>query len=125
MIWFGSMDCNHCQKPAEWVENKEIYGRNYGKSYMTWWCRDCDAFVGCHNNTKKPKGKYLAKKDLREARKKAHAVIDPLWQDGKYERRTVYIRLNEAFGKEVHVGDTETVEECEEIIKTAKLIFLR
>ena len=117
------MICNHCNKPAKWVENKEIYGRNYGKSYMTWWCKDCDAFVGCHNNTKTSKGRFLAKKDLREARKKAHAAIDPLWQSKKYKRSTVYIRLNEAFGKEVHVGDTETVEECEDIIKTANLIF--
>ena len=119
------MNCNHCNNPAEWVENKEIYGRNYGKSYMTWLCRACDAFVGCHENTKRPKGRFLAKKDLRQARKKAHSVIDPLWQSGKYKRRTIYIRLEEAFGKQVHVGDTETPEECEEIIKTAQLIFLR
>ena len=120
-----SMNCQHCEQPAKWVENKEVYGRNYGASYMMWWCEPCDAFVGCHNNTKKPKGRFLAKRDLREARKRAHAAIDPLWKEGKYKRKTVYIRLNEAFGKEVHVGDTETVEECEEIIKTAELIFQR
>lgn len=119
------MQCQHCGQEAEWVENKEVYGRNYGSSYMIWLCRPCDAFVGCHQNTKQPKGRFLAKADLREARKKAHAVIDPLWQSGKYKRRTVYIRLKEAFGKEIHVGDTETPEECEEIIKTAQLIFLR
>ena len=119
------MKCQHCGQEAEWVENKEVYGRNYGSSYMIWLCRNCDAFVGCHNNTRQPKGRFLAKADLREARKRAHAVIDPLWQSGKYKRHTVYIRLNEAFGKEVHVGDTETVEECEDIIKTAQLIFMR
>ena len=117
------MRCNHCNKEAVWVENKEIYGKNYGKSYMIWWCKDCDAYVGCHNNTKKPKGKYLAKADLREARKKAHSIIDPLWQTGKYKRKTVYIRLKEAFDYEVHIGNTKTPEECEEIIKTANLIF--
>lgn len=100
-----------------------MYGRNYGSSYMIWLCRPCDAFVGCHENTKKPKGRFLAKPELRDARKRAHAVIDPLWQSGCYKRSTVYIRLNEAFGKEVHVGDTETVKECDDIIATAKLIF--
>ena len=119
------MKCQHCGRDAEWVENKEVYGRNYGNSYMIWLCRPCDAFVGCHQNTKQPKGRFLAKADLREARKKAHAVIDPLWQSGKYKRKTVYIRLNEAFGKVVDVAATETPEECEEIIKTAQLIFLR
>ena len=117
------MKCNHCGQPAEWVENKEVYGKNYGSSYMIWLCRPCDAYVGCHQNTKQPKGRFLAKTDLREARMKAHAVIDPLWQSGKYSRRIVYVRLAEAFGKQVHVGETETPEECEEIIKTAKLCF--
>lgn len=92
---------------------------------MIWLCRDCDAFVGCHNNTKTPKGRFLAREDLRKARRAAHAAIDPLWQTGKYKRRTIYIRLREAFGKEVHVGDTETPEECQAIIETAKLIFQR
>lgn len=117
------MKCNHCQKEAEWVSNAEVYGRPYGKSHMIWLCRDCDAYVGCHNNTMEPKGKYLAKKDLRDARKRAHAVIDPLWQSKKYKRGTVYARIGDAFGKQMHVGDTETVQECEDIIKTAQLIF--
>jgi hypothetical protein len=117
------MNCNHCGNPAEWVENKEVYGRNYGSSYMMWLCRPCDAYVGCHNNTQTPKGRFLAKRELRDARKRAHAVIDPLWQSKRYKRKTVYIRLKEAFGHEVHIGDTETVEECEDIIRTAQLIF--
>ena len=119
------MKCNYCNQEAEWVENKEVYGRNYGQSYMIWLCRECDAYVGCHNNTKIPKGKYLAKADLRKARRKAHSVIDPLWQSKKYKRKTIYLRLKEAFGKEVHIGETRTIEDCEDIIKTAKLIFLR
>jgi hypothetical protein len=119
------MKCNHCGKEAKWVENKEVYGRNFGKSYMIWLCKDCDAYVGCHNNTEIPKGKILAKKDLREARRKAHAFIDPLWQSHKYKRNTVYLRLKEAFGYDVHIGGTETPEQCEEIIKTAKLIFTK
>ena len=55
------MNCNHCNQEAEWVENKEVYGKNYGQSYMIWLCRPCDAYVGCHNNTKTPKGNFLAK----------------------------------------------------------------
>lgn len=90
---------------------------------MIWLCRPCDAFVGCHHNTKRAKGRFLAKSDLREARKRAHAVVDPLWQGGGYKRGTVYKRLSEAFGYEVHIGDTETPEECEDIIKTAQLVF--
>lgn len=92
---------------------------------MIWLCRTCDAFVGCHKNTRVPKGRFLAKRDLREARKRAHLVIDPLWQDGRYSRKFIYRELKNAFGREVHVGDTETPAECDEIIKTVKLIFTK
>lgn len=119
------MDCNYCGKPAEWVENKEVYGRNYGDSYMIWLCRPCDAYVGCHKNTQEPKGQYLAKKDLRDARKRAHAVIDPLWKSRKYRRQRIYAELSRAFGYTVHIGETKTPDECDAIIKTASLIFTR
>ena len=115
------MNCNYCGKPAQWVENKEIYGRNYGKSYMMWICWPCNAYVGCHNNTKAPLGK-LANKALREARMKAHSVIDPLWKSHRYKRSTVYKRLSEAFGYTVHIGNSDE-KECEDIIKTAEMIF--
>ena len=117
------MNCNHCNQEAKWVENKEVYGKNYGQSYMIWLCRPCDAYVGCHNNTKTPKGNFLAKANLRKARKEAHALIDPLWKSKKYKRQTIYKRLEEAFNKPIHIGNTETPDECHEIIKTTKLIF--
>ena len=95
--------CQYCGGDTEWVENKEVYGRNYGKSYMIYLCRPCDAFVGCHNNTKEPKGYVLANKELRAWRRKAHAFIDPIWQSGKLARGQVYDRLKNAIGYEVHV----------------------
>ena len=117
------MKCNHCGNEAEWVENKEVYGRNYGQSYTIWLCRPCDAYVGCHKNTREAKGQYLAKRPLRIARKAAHAFIDPLWQNGKYGRGYIYKTLSDAFGYQVHIGATKTPEECYEIIETAKKCF--
>lgn len=115
--------CPYCHKEAEWVENKEIYGKNYGNSYMIWLCRTCKSYVGCHQNTKTPLG-TIANTETREARKRVHAVIDPLWKQSprRYKRKTVYIRLKEAFGKEIHVGESD-IQQCEDIIKTASLIF--
>lgn len=108
--------CNYCGKEAKWVENKEIYGKNYGNSYMVWWCKPCDAFVGCHNNTMEPKG-TLANRELREWRKKAHAHIDPLWKSGILARGQVYYRLKKALGgtKEIHVGGAD-IELCKKIL---------
>lgn len=109
------MKCNYCGKEAEWVENKEVYGRNYGKSYMIWLCRDCDAYVGCHNNTKRTKG-LLANKELREVRKKAHALLDPHWR-GEFKTMTraeAYKRLTKHTGVK-HIGQT-TIDEAKSVV---------
>lgn len=102
------MNCQYCNNPAEWVENKEIYGKNYGKSYMAWLCRPCNAYVRCHNNTKRAKGE-LANKELREARIQIHNFIDPFWKERRMNRKKMYKQLSDAIGYEVHVGETKTV----------------
>ena len=109
----NKMICPYCNKESEWVENKEIYGRNYGKSYMCYLCKPCNAYVGCHQNTKKPLG-TMANKDLREWRKKAHANIDPVWKSGKMKRKELYGFLNKVFGFAVHVGESD-VEMCKKL----------
>lgn len=65
-----TLTCNYCNGECEWVSNKEVYGKKYGKSHMIWLCRDCDAYVGCHNNSKNPMG-TLANRKLRQLRKDA------------------------------------------------------
>lgn len=53
-----------------------------------------------------------------------HAVIDPLWKSGRYSRRTVYARLSDAFGEDIHVGESD-LSRCQEIIDTANRLFVR
>jgi hypothetical protein len=109
------MICPYCKNPAQWVENKEIYGKNYGKSYMMWLCKPCDAYVGCHNNTKEPLG-TIANKETREARKRAHEAFDPMWKTGFMLRKEAYEILNNHFGFEVHIGESD-ISMCEQIIE--------
>ena len=109
------MICPYCKKEAKWCDNKEVYGRRYGKSYMCYWCKDCDAYVGCHQNTRNPLG-TMANKELREWRMKAHAVIDPLWKSGGKSRKEVYKELDKLFGFKVHIGSADK-ELCQKIIK--------
>ena len=109
------MICPYCKQEAEWCENKEIYGRNYGKSYMIYLCRKCNARVGCHNNTKTPLG-TMANAKLRKKRMKTHKMVDILWKSGVYKRRDVYKMLDEKFGESVHIGESNLVR-CDEIIK--------
>ena len=110
--------CPYCFKEAEWVENKEVYGVNFGKSYMIYLCRPCNAYVGCHNNTTRPMG-TLANKDLREMRSKAHNLIDPIWQKKKLSRSEVYQVLEYIFKRPFHIA-MEREEALEELFKYSR-----
>lgn len=115
--------CPKCNKPAPWVSNALKYGRKFGKSYMCYYCSPCGTYVGCHENTRRPLGTMADQKTM-TMRKEVHLVLDKLWKSGKYNRKTVYLRLKETFGEEVHIGSAD-IEKCREIIKTIPLIFQR
>jgi len=108
------MICPYCNKTAPWVENKEKYGKNYGQSYMCYFCKPCDAYVGCHQNTRRALG-TMANAELRKWRMKAHEVIDSRWKSGEMKRKEMYKMLDDMMGKVMHIGES-TIEECKEII---------
>lgn len=110
--------CPKCNKEAPWVENKEKYGRNFGKSYMCYFCKPCNTYVGCHENTRRPLG-TMADKELMGWRMKAHEVIDPLWKTGQMKRKEVYKMLKEKLGREIHIGESD-IETCKGIISLLK-----
>jgi tetrahydromethanopterin S-methyltransferase subunit G len=112
------MICPYCNKEAKWVDNRIIYGKRYGRSYMVWYCKPCDAYAGCHCNTKTPLG-TMANAELRKWREKAHAHIDPLWKNGDYTRAEVYNMLKNKLGREIHIGEAD-IETCKRIIEQAK-----
>ena len=107
------MICPYCKNEAKWCENKEIYGKNYGNSFMCYYCKPCNAYVGCHQNTKKPLG-TITNAEGREWRKKVHAKIDPLWKSGQIKRKDLYARISKKIGKTYHTGET-TIEDCKNI----------
>lgn len=109
------MHCPYCGNLAEWVENKEIYGKNYGKSsVMCWLCRSCNAYVGCHNNSKKPLG-TMANAETRKWRREAHKLFDPLWKSRKMSRAKAYGLLQGHFGSIIHIAECD-IEMCKKII---------
>lgn len=114
------MICKYCGEDAVWCENKVIYGKNYGKSYMCYYCRPCDAYVGCHNNTREPLGS-LANRETREWRKKTHASFDPLWKDSSMNRKQAYAILKRHFGHQIHIGESD-VDKCKAIIEFIKSV---
>ncbi|MEC5150900.1 zinc-finger-containing protein [Cryobacterium sp. GrIS_2_6] len=107
--------CPNDGKPAPWVENKEKYGRNYGKSYMCYYCKEHDTYVGCHNNTRQPLGS-MADEPLRKARMAVHAKIDPLWRVQGHSRKDVYRFISKELGYQYHTGESD-INTCNIILK--------
>jgi len=117
------MKCNYCWNNCNWVENKEIYWKNYWKSYMIYLCKKCDAYVWCHNNTKTPLW-ILANKELRELRKKSKTLFIEKelwwnWNCGKKLKDKWYLKLKEIFWKEFHFWES-SIEECLKLIEIYK-----
>lgn len=71
--------CPYCGKPSEYLPDSRVYARSYGGYVYA--CLPCDAFVGCHKqgDHRKSKG-TLADQGLRDLRKRAHALFDPMWK---------------------------------------------
>jgi len=107
--------CPYCGQQAKYVDSKVVYGRSYGMIYL---CKDCDAYVGVHKGTDKPKGR-LADKELRNWKMAAHEAFDPLWKSKRMKRDQAYKWLAERMGisyKKAHIGMFD-VAKCKEVIK--------
>ena len=124
--------CQYCGNPAELVDSAIIYGKSYG---MIWLCEPCNAYVGVHKYSKKyaPLG-VLANPELREAKKDAHKIFDPLWQRkmerdkcSKAEaRKLAYAWLAGKMGltiQKCHIG-MFSVEECNKVVEICKPFVL-
>lgn len=113
--------CPYCGEVAVFrPSSAEVYrGRDYGPVWVCAGYPSCDAYVGCHPDGV-PLGR-LAREELRDLKKAAHALLDPLWRarmrrDGlkkEHARARAYAWLAEQLGidgKDCHVGmfDEET-----------------
>jgi hypothetical protein len=88
-----------------------------------WQCAPCDAFVGCHKNSKdhKPLG-TIANAETREWRKRAHSIFDPLWKSGHMSRRAAYDWLADSLGYRpghAHIS-WMTSAECARVVELMK-----
>ena len=109
------MKCPYCKNDASYGPNEEWYGKRYGKSYMCYYCKPCDAYVGTHNNTKRPLG-TMANKETRMWRMKVHSYIDPLWRSGKYHRNQLYSVISKQLGHKYHTGQSD-IETCKQVLQ--------
>lgn len=109
------VDCGECGKPAGLVTGETVYPHRPDLHALPFWrCCACQAYVGCHDGTFKPKGTPCGP-ETRGARIAAHAAFDPLWRrkmakDGLnqgHARALAYRWLSEQLGTEpdkTHIG---------------------
>jgi hypothetical protein len=123
--------CPYCGKTPCLVTGDTIYPHRpdlVEKNF--WFCRPCDAYVGCHEANPRfgftgiePLGR-LADKELRMAKSDAHTVFDPLWKGERkiFNRTQAYAWLAVAMGKEpeqTHIGMFD-VAECKAVVTAVK-----
>jgi len=91
---------------------------------MSWICAnypECDSYVGCHRNSRRPLGR-LANKELRKWKLSAHAAFDPLWKRGLMGRNEAYRWLAAQLKIKVHkchVGMFD-VETCKRVVELSR-----
>lgn len=110
--------CPYCGKPAALVDDEVIYGRSYG--HKAYWCKPCDAYVGCHKGTETPMGR-LANRELRKWKMRAHAAFDMIWKCRYMRRYNAYAWLAEELNipaEQCHIGMFD-VDMCKKVIEVS------
>lgn len=79
-------------------------------------CPNCHNRVGVHRGTTKALG-CVPTPEIRQARMKVHALIDPLWKSGKMKRATLYKTISDKLGYPYHTGNSKSLEELREVYK--------
>ena len=113
--------CPYCNKPAALISAEEFYltTESWAKNLMLFICRPCDARVGCHKGSTRPKG-TLANKELRHYRILAHAAFDPQWKGRpRKARKQAYAWLAGALKikyADCHIAEFD-IKQCKQVIK--------
>lgn len=118
--------CPYCGSDTKCVDSSIIYGRSYGSVWVCDRYPECDSCCGCHPNTKNPLGR-LANKELREAKKRAHAAFGPLWRSRELTRGEAYQMLAELLGIDksiCHIGMFD-VEACRKVVQVMEKLRRR
>ena len=122
--------CCGCQRDvqARLTTGAEIYPHRPDLAAVPRWRCDCGLHVGCHwrhhDATKRmdPVG-VIPTPEIGTARKHIHAILDPLWKGGRFQRVELYRMLSGRLGvAEYHTAEIRTVEEARRVWRTVKEI---
>jgi len=112
--------CTGCETDVEarLTDGAERYPHRPDLAELPFWkCDCCGNYVGCHHKTSNPTKPLgcIATPKLLEARKKIHALLDPLWKSGKIKRGQAYAYVSHRLGYNYHNGEIRSLEEARRI----------
>ena len=93
-------ECDYCGGDVKIANNKEVYGRSYGKWPYVYLCECCNSYVGIHPDTDIPLG-TLADSALREKRRRSKGVFMGWVKRSGLSLNSAYAVLAEGIGIEV------------------------
>lgn len=109
--------CCGCQRDvdARLTTCAEVYPHRPDLAALPRWrCDACGNHVGCHHQTDDPTRPLgvIPDRPMAEARKHIHAVLDPIWKNGRMSRTDLYKRLTAVLGHEYHTAEIRTLEDA-------------
>lgn len=108
---------------ARLTSGEEIYPHRKDLSSLPFWkCDACGNFVGCHHKTKhrtNPLG-HIPTKELKQARKHIHKILDPIWKSGRMTRTEVYNKVSDKIGWNFHTACIKTIEEARTVYRIVR-----
>ena len=104
------------------TNGKEIYSHRRDLYDLPFWkCGTCHNYVGCHHKTKnrtRPLGD-IPTKEIRNARRHIHAILDPLWQSKMITRHDLYADIGRRLSANsgYHTSNIRTIDEARKVYK--------
>lgn len=122
MIQTKEIYCCGCKvkQMARLTNGGEIYPHRQDLYELPFWkCPACGNHVGCHHKTSTPTQPlgYIPTPQIRKARIYIHALLDPLWKNGKFRRREIYQKLTDVLGWNYHTSKIRDIEEAREVYR--------
>lgn len=113
---------------ARLTSGREIYPHRPDLFGLPFWrCEGCSNYVGCHHKTNQPTRPLgvIPTPELTAARRRIHAILDPLWQTQKVSRRRLYTELSDVLGRQYHTAELRSMQEVNLVMSALQRIQMR
>lgn len=117
--------CCFCEEYAETeiLTGDQVYNKRTDLAHKNLYrCTTCHGVVGTHGIKGTVPLGVIPDREIANARKHIHALLDPLWQEGLIARKSVYKWISKILGYEYHTAEIRTIEEARRVYKTINKI---